>query len=294
MKLNFLKKNKKKLLNKKEEDKLSKEYSFRVTVADPLGETIREINTFQAKKTRNKENNIVELENEKEIFKEFYPLDYEQDFNLDEAYCDKKIKELEKESKKQNKSVNELNIKSRIYKWKKIKHAVSTKGGSFVKYDKDGTPHFLFLRYRSVFIPLKWNIKLGHIHVPNEPNVKDVIKAKEEKSIKYRQNKLNFMQTILMVGFIILIIGFGIEIFFYSKLADQTNESAVAKLQERIDNTPLICAEYLGNTAKNWETASNKAVNNQNKVSEILEKININNQKDNSDLDDTNNVININ
>lgn len=263
-----------KFRNKKKEDKkLSKEYSFKVTVADPIGETIREINTFRAKKVRNKDNNIVELENEKEVFREFYPLDYEQDFDFDIDYCEKQINKLKTTQKSLKKSTNELNVKAQLYKWNKIKTALSTKGGSFVKYDQDGTPHFLFLRYKSVFIPMKWNIRTGHIHVPNEPNIKDVIKAKEEKQIKYKQNKLNYMQTVLMIGFIILIIGFGIQVFFFSKLANQVNESSVAKLQERIDNTPLICAEYVGQTASNWKEASDKAVSNENKISDILDKL---------------------
>ena len=278
----------------KKDDKLRKKgYNYRVTVSDPQGDTIRDQKTFLAKKVRNTENNVVELENEQEVFKEYFPLDYEQEHKLDEKYCDSQISQLKEKQKKQSKDENPLNIKAEIFKWEKIKYSITNKGGSFVKYDADGTPHFLYLRYRSTFIPMKWNPKAGHIHVPDEPNIKDVIKAKEEKSLKYRQNKLNVMQTILMVGFVLLIIGFGLQLFFWSKLSTQADDSTVAKLQERIDNAPLICAEYLGQTSKNWKEASEQAEKNQNMVTKILEDLKGNNQQTNPDLITSQNPINI-
>ena len=281
--------------NEKKDDKLKKKgYNYRVTVSDPQGDTLRDQKTFLAKKTRNTDNNVVELENEQEVFREYFPLDYEQEHTLDEKYCDEQIRKLEEKQKKLSKDENPLNIKAEIFKWKKMKHSVKNQGGSYVKYDADGTPHFLYMRYRSVFVPMKWNPKAGHIHVPDEPHIKDVIKAKEEKSIKYKQNKLNIMQTILMVGFILMVIGFGIQGYFWMKLSSQANESATAKLQERIDETPLICAEYLGQTANNWKDASEQAEKNQNLITNVIKDMQKQDTKSNPDLNVSTNTENIN
>lgn len=244
--------------SKKSGDKFSKKYNYRVSVSDPMGNSSRQVSQpFMARKDRD-EDGVQWLINEEVKFKEIFPLDNDKTFPYKKEEVIQKIRTLEKQPDEVG--VNPLNKQKEIYKWKKILTTLEYPNGSFLKIDWDGVPHIEYVRYRSSFVPLKRNIDFATVHVPSESLVKNVLTSVVEKSQKYKQNKDKFLAFIQAVGWIILLVGFGLNIWWANHLNDTANESSVAKLQQRIDEAPLICAELYGQAGDNFLTASKNAV----------------------------------
>ena len=249
---------------------VNEKYAYRVTIADPFGSSIREVATFGAHKTRN-EKGIHMLKNEDKKFEEFFPIDEKHEVGFTIDYVKSKLKALRTRKPKENE--NPLNIKSEIYKWEKIERHLEFPGGSFLKIDKDGTPHFLFVRYRSVFVPFKWDLDMTHIHAPAEPLVKDIIDSREEKRKKYIEKLVNMQQilgmTTIVIGLIMMCIG-GYMAYKGWSMADETH---VAELQQRIDMAPLICAELYGKAGENFLKSSENAVTSTTNAVQITNQI---------------------
>lgn len=243
----------------KNKDKITKKkFGYRITVGDPLGESYREINTFGGNKVRD-DKGVVMLSNEKEGFQETFPLDKDNDVTDDLIDVVTELRGLEK-SKSKDKE-NKLNREQRIYTLKKKLKALILKSGSYLKIDKDGMPHILYVRYRSGFVPLKWNLDFSNIHTPPEYLQKNVLSSDAEKRVKYKQHAKDLLTWGLVLFFVINLVWTGILAYSNVKSFSAYDDSNIARLQNKIDSTPLICAEMYGKAGENFLIASENAVN---------------------------------
>jgi len=243
----------------KNSEQFRKKYSYRVTVGDPLGESFREIKTFGANKQRSEQDNIVWLMNEQQDFQEYFPLD-------NESYTSRKIEEIDKElqswhNKKLKPGENKLNKEQAIHSLEKQRKALDTQGGSYMKIDKDGVPHIYYMRYRTSFIPMKWNLDCSLVHVPVEPLTKSVVQKERQKSEKYAQNKQTWMTWGMVAWFVILIIWTGVAAWGSWYGFAQYDQSNIAKLNNQVDQAALTCAEMYGQAGENFIQASQNVVN---------------------------------
>lgn len=264
------KKNKFKTEETKNKDSVQEKYAYRVTIADPFGSSIREIATFGAHKVRN-DTGILVIKNEEKKFEEYFPLDEKNEVQFSLEEVKKKLKSLRNYKPKGNE--NPLNVQSEIFKWEKLEKLLEYPAGSFLKIDKDGTPHYIFVRYRSVFVPFKWNLDMTHVHAPSEPLTKDIIDSREEKRKKYIEKLTNMQQLLgvatIVIGLVLICIGG----FWNYKLYNMADENNVAQLQKRIDMSPIICAELYGKAGENFMKASSDAVKTTAQATEILDRI---------------------
>jgi len=249
--------------NSKDKEKFNEKYAYRVTVADKFSKTFREVSTFGVEKRRNNEN-ILTLVNDDKKFDEFFPYDNDdEEYNLE--FVEEKITQT-KNKLKNNTKINHYNLKSELVKWEKIRHNLINKGGEFMKIDKDGVPHILFIRHGSVNVPWKWNSDAMHIQPPSDPFIKDVIASREDKRKKYLEKNLRFREVIVTIGLFIMlamVVCNGFWSYFNAKFDD----TDIKAMQERIDNAPLLCAEYLGTASNNFVKASeNSLIASQNAV----------------------------
>lgn len=242
----------------KDKEKMKKKFSYRVTVSDPLANTTRDIKTFGCNKTRDNDG-VMWLTNEKEEFREIFPLDIQESIPYTLAEINVKIDKLKKEKPKQNE--NELNKEAELFKLYKMQRSLEMPEGSFIKIDKDGMPHLEYVRYKSSFVPLKRNLDFKTVHVPEEPLVKNIIRAMAEKKEKYKQNTQSIITIGMIIFFVLNMVHTGINIFWGYQMYDQVDESNVQRLQDRIDMTPVICAEMYGKAGENFYQSSIFALN---------------------------------
>jgi len=247
----------KKYRETRNKNKLKKKFGYRVTISDPMSNTTRDIKTFYANKVRD-DDGVVWLSNDKE-FREIFPLDSKEDIPYTREQIEKKIQKLK--SKPINKNENELNRQSEMLKLVKMLKAMNNIGGSFIKVDKDGMPHIEYVRYRSSFVPLKRNVEFSTIHVPEETLIKSVLRSTLEKKEKYKQG----MQTIITLGliafFVLNLIHTGSNAYWSYKLNNWADDSNLARMQSRIDEAPLICAEMYSKAGENFYESSILALN---------------------------------
>lgn len=233
-------------------------FKYRVTISDPLGSTSRAIRQFYCSKKRD-DQGIVWLINEKEEFKEPFPLDYHEESEYTPEQIEEKIKKLE--LKKTDKTQNPLSTEKEIFLLKRLLNVAKLPKSSYLKFDIDGLPHIEYIRFRNDLIPLKYNIEFSTVHVPHEDLSQDILTKFKEKREKYEQARQGMFTFGMMVFFIVNLIFLGILIYWSYGVYDQTNESAVAQLQNRIDNTAIYCAEMYGQAGQNFKEASQYSVN---------------------------------
>jgi hypothetical protein len=230
-----------------------KRMAYKITVCDPLGESPREINTFGAEKVRDNDG-VVWLSNEDKAFKEIFPLDSDNVVRYSKESIDKEISKIEKS--KIGKNENALNKESRLLELKKLKKGLENPKGSFLKIDKDGTPHLFYLRYRTAYVPIKWNLDFSTVHTPVEPLIKNVLTTQLDKMKKYNQTKENIISGGMIFFMLILIIWTAVLGYMSLKFYAEVDNSQVQALQNRIDNAPLICAELYGAAGENFYQTS--------------------------------------
>lgn len=247
-----------------------KKYGYRITVTDPLGQSPREVATFGADKVRDNDG-VVWLSNEQNNFKEIFPLDNEFTTKYTKESIDKRIKELENTKIKVKE--NALNREGKLLELKKLKQGLENPRGSFLKIDKDGVPHITYVRYRTSFIPLKWDLDFTTIHTPVEPLIKNVLTVQLEKMRKYNQTKENIITGGLIFFLLILVVWTGILAYFTLKQYDNIDESRVQDLRNRIDEAPLVCAELYGQAGQNFYDSS---VYNLNVSKSLFDRLNPN------------------
>lgn len=241
-----------------ERAKLKRKYGYRVTVCDPMGKSPRELDTFGASKSRG-EDGIVWLVNQSKNFSEVFPLDNEYIVTQSYDEIEKDIKYWENYKPRPNE--NKLNKEEKLQKLYKLKKALIHNDGSFLKIDKDGTPHIMYIRYRTSFIPLKWDLDFSTIHTPVEPLIKNVLTVQKEKAEKYKQNNQGIITWGMVIWGVFLLIWTGGAGYYSLHWFGVIDSSQVKELQERIDMSPLYCAELYGQAGQNFLTASIYAVN---------------------------------
>jgi hypothetical protein len=265
----FKKNQSKKTIVTKNKEQLSEKYKYRVELATVMGQSIRIVRSFPVMKVRN-DKGVVVLRNESENFEEFFPRDEPTETEYDLAYVNKKIKELESKKKQQQ---NPFNLKEELFKWKRIKQSLELPGGSFIKFDSNGVPTFLFVEHRSVLIPYKHNVNMSHVHAPSEPFVKKVVDFLIEKKTKYQEKVLQFQQMIVTIGMVVMLVMFIVNGIWSYNNYSWADDSNFAELQKRIDEAPLICAELYGKSGENFYTASEdivKAAANAVNITEVI------------------------
>lgn len=257
-------------------EKMKKKYGYRITICDPMGESARELKTFGAHKRRG-DDGIVWLINEDEDFEELFPLDskYESNGNLQEI--EKEISNLK--NLKPNPTENPYNKQEAILKLEKLKKMMLHPKGSFLKIDKDGMPHIIYIRYRTSFIPLKWDLDFGVLHTPYEALVKNVLIKEREKKDKYAQKNQGIFTTGMIIWGAILLIWTACIAYYSIHWYDKIDQSRVNELNQRIDQAGLVCNERAGFAMDNFVRASEYSVNI---TSGIYERINpaVNNNVD--------------
>lgn len=253
---NIFKRNKNKETKAEEttREKMTKKgFTYRVTIGDPLARSYREIDTFGAMKTRD-DDGVVWLFNQEKNFKESFPLDDDYQIKYTIEQLEDEIKKIK--AKKIKAGENSLNKESKLYELEKMKKLLQYKGGSFVKIDKDGIPHILYIRYRTSYIPWKWNIDFGLIHTPPESLVKNILGVQLEKMKKYHQKKENLLGGTLIIGYIILVAWTAILGYMTLQSFSKADDSKVADLQARIDQCGLAAADLYAKAGQNFYSSS--------------------------------------
>lgn len=250
-------------------EKLSKQgFSYRITICDPWGDSPREVDKFGAKKTRDSDG-VVWLTNDDKGFKEIFPLDSDFNTRYSKDQLDKEIQKILNTKIKPNE--NKLNRESKLLELKKLKKTLDNPKGSFIKIDADGVPHLTYVRYKTSFIPMKWNLDMAYIHSPSEPLIKNVLTVHVDKMKKYNQTKENWITGGMVVFMFILVAWSGVLGYFTLKMYDKADESQIADLQERIDLCGLKAAEFYTSAGENFLETS---VLQLNVTKTIFEKIN--------------------
>ncbi|MDH4127277.1 MAG: hypothetical protein OEV44_00875 [Spirochaetota bacterium] len=237
-----------------------KNYPYRVYIKDIHGSSTKKITHYGVQRLIDEDNSTVWLFNPDTKFKEMMPEDTD-DFKIYQIN-EVKIKILEtekalaKELKKDDPEINKKNLEYDLRLYKNRLRSLELQGrGSYMNYDEDGVPYFVFRRKGNFKFPEFDNIDLDTIYTPSESKIKkasDLLDMKKEKYSKFAKN----LMTINMTLFICLILFLGGLVWWSFKLNALSNESAVTQLQNRIDETSLYCAEKYGQAGQNFYDSS--------------------------------------
>lgn len=245
---------------KKKKEALSKKLDYVVIVCDPLGDNSwREVLDFYASKIRD-ENGLMWLANDEMEFREPFPADTDDKVHDSKEKIKKQIQELK--DKKISPNENKKNVEEKIFKLEQYLRAIEVSGkGSYITYRKDGVPIIRYMRKDYALIPLKANIKLNTIHTPATNHVKNAVQVALDKKEKRQQSIFNQYAGMATLLFLMLIVLTGVNAYWSYKNYTWADDSNYAKMQQRIEATPLYCAEMYGQAGKNFLQASENALN---------------------------------
>jgi len=247
---------KKKAKNTNNKNKLNDKPEYIVTIYDKLGRSAREISTITCTQDRDEDDGLLYLNEKTTEFKALFPSRKNVvKSNKSIELITKEIKTLKEKKLKETENI--LTHQSKIYKLEQELYFLEHPSGDFISFDDDGMPHIRFLRINSNFLPLVWDIDLNSIYIPSEPNLKDSLTSMIDKKEKYKLKKdklKGILEVILIFLFIIGGLGNGYWTFHNWKYAD--SDSSLAKLQERIDASTIVCNQAQSiTTERNAQTA---------------------------------------
>jgi len=261
------KKDDKKVTEFNDKDKIKeakKDYPYKVYIKDVYGSSTKKLKPFGVERWIDENTATVYLRNIEMTFKERLPEDSDdfKMYNLEEV--SKNIKILEKKLAKETKKDGDENIKDIQYSLliaKKHQRSLKLQGrGSYMNIDDDGVPYFVFRRRGMFKLPEFDNVDLDTLYTPSETKIKKASELLDMKKEKYSRFNKN-ITTINMILFFCLL-GFGGLLVWWSlALNGVSNDSAVVKLQERIDDTGVYCAEMYGQAGRNFLEASEYSLN---------------------------------
>lgn len=262
---------KKKAKTTNDKNKLNAKPEYIVTIYDKLGSSAREVSTITCTQERDEDDGLLYLNEKTTEFHALFPSRknvVKSNRTIDSIK--KSIKTLKE--KKLKPTENILTHQSKLYKLEQELYFLQHPSGEFISFDDDGMPHIRFLRVNSNFVPLVWDVDLNSIYIPAEPNLKDSLTSMIDKKEKYKlkRDKLKgILEIILLVFFIIGALGNGYWTFHNWKYAD--SNSSLAKLQERIDASAIICNQAQAVTTERNAQTSIINQNNAEQTKTILE-----------------------
>jgi len=264
---------KKKAKNTDNKNKLNAKPEYVVTIYDKLGRSAREVSTITCTQDRDEDDGLLYLNNKQAEFHALFPSRKNVVKSNRKAETIKKAI-LDLKNKKLKETDNVLSHQSKIYKLEQELYFIEHPSGEFISFDDDGMPHIRFLRVNSNCLPLVWDVDLNSIYIPAEPNLKDSLTSMIDKKEKYKlkRDKLKgILEVILLVFFIIGALGNGYWTFHNWKYAD--SNSSLAKLQERIDASTIICNQAQAVTTERNAQTSIINKNNAEQTQTILESM---------------------
>jgi len=256
----FKKKDNKKNTNDDSRVKTDKKYHYRVYIKEIEDNYTHKKGHFMVERYIDESKGTVMLRNEETKFNEPKPSNDEsyKIYKLKEV--DQKILKLEKDLSKELKiddpNVNRKDIEEELKTYKGIKRSLELRGkGSYLNIDEDGTPYFVFRRKGNFKLPEYDNVDIDTIYTPTEAKIKkgsELLDMKREKYSRFQRN----LTTIVMTFFIIQMFLLGGLAWWSFKLNGLSNDSAITKMQNQIDETALYCANKYGEAGKNFYDSS--------------------------------------
>lgn len=246
-----------------EKGKIKKEavdYDYRVYLKDIHGSNTKKVLHFGVKRWIDEDTSTVYLLNDTHKFREPLPEDT-NDWKIHKIQeVEDKIKEIEKqlsqELKKDDPKINKKNLEYDLSIYKSYKRSLQLQGrGSYLNYDEDGVPYFVFRRKGNFKLPEFDNVELDTIYTPSEAKIKEaseLLDMKKEKYSKFLRNYGNMM----IILFVLQLLFLGGLAWYSFKLNKQYDESAVSMLNQRVDDTALYCAKLYGEAGENFYNAS--------------------------------------
>ena len=258
----FWKKKAKTTKEDKQKQKLSNKAEYQVIISEYLSGTKRQISNFIAYQERDEHDGLLYLVNDKFDFKTFFP----SRKNISQST--KSVEELRTELRDlRNRPIKEIeNPLTKASKIRKLELEIYAKehpAGEFITVSEDGLPCVEFIRSNSNFLPVVYDINLNCIYIPADTNLKDSMNSIVEKREKYKLKKdklKGILEAVMWIIAIIFLLGNMYWTYHNWKYAD--SESSLAKIQERIDASTIVCNNAMAEaTLQNVETAK---INKQN------------------------------
>jgi len=240
-------------------------YPYRVYLKDITGSSTKKHKPFGVERFIDVDNSTVSLFNPNFFFKEIFPEDSDEFKIYQIEEVTEKIKELEvslaKEIKKDDPLINRKNIEYDLNIFKNRLRSLQLQGrGSYMNYDDDGTPYFVFRRKGNYKFPEFDNVELDTIYTPSETKIKQASELLDMKNEKYSKFKKN-LNNITMTLFIVLMIFGGLLVWWSLQLNALSNESAITLINAKVDQGALYCMEKYGQAGENFYDASVAAKN---------------------------------
>lgn len=252
---------------------------YNVGVVEGLGSVPREIKKFQTNRYRDPEDDLIYLASKKIDFFGLFPSSKDQVINFTERDCKTKIAHYRKKlkdltNKKQPDSDNKItNIKSielQIKKWEaKARYfKYNHKDSSFLYFDQQNIPSFMFNRVGSDMIPIAWDLSTQHLFIMSDTRKKTLKISRDRKDKKYGQAD-NIFKTI---GFGVLVIAFLLfllSVYTYNKSNDLYSENEFNKLKAENIALQQECSQVTIDTAKEMTQAAKELKNQLKPTQEV-------------------------
>lgn len=242
--------------------KLSNKAEYNIIISEYLSGTKRKITEFIAVQERDEIDGLLYLVNKQFDFKTFFPS------RKNMSSSNKSLEELREELKKlRTKKLLETDNKlTHEHKIRRVEIEIYTKehpAGEFICVSGDGMPEVEFIRANSNFLPLVYDINLNCVYIPSDTNLKDSMNSIIEKREKYKLKKdklKGILEAVMWIIIVVLIIANASWTYYTWKYAD--SESSLARIQERIDASTIVCNNAMAEaTFQNVETSK---INKQN------------------------------
>lgn len=239
------------------------EYQIRLKIS--MGTATKELPFFDAVEATDESTGARFLINEEKNFKEPLPEETE-DYKLYKIEeLEDLIEELEQqltdENTKDNPDINVKTIRQQLKQYRKFKRSLELQGpGSYINFNSNGRPYYVYKRIGSFKFPVYDNQENFMNLIPPATRIRTCSELHNANNQKYsKHNKTTFLASSVIL--FLIIIGFGVACWFVLNTASDYNDSAVAQLNQKIDDSAIYCAEMYGKAGENFLKASENAVN---------------------------------
>ncbi len=228
--------------------------NYLITIKEKLGSNTKTIKRFSAVRYLDSEDYVVYLYNKKLSFLELFP-QQEKDFtNFDEKDIKSKLSKLKiklkKELDKDTEDVNDHDLTFDIMKLEaKLRHIeYDNDNSSYITFEEDGTPEFIFAREGSTFHPFKWDADTKTIYTPSDNKKKSASMLLRNKEFKYTKFKdiIEGVTIFLLVISGVFAMGGG---YMYYKAYNMYDTSNIAESARASLNTANACGAIVLETA---------------------------------------------
>ncbi len=222
MKFNFLKlKKKDKKVEDTQENNQEKDIvnvakaEYTITIKEEIGDTLREVKTFQASRWVDKEDFLVYLYNPKLNFMELFPQREKDLIKLDPKEIKEKLNNKRKELKKLGDSKgqvddNKKNVELEVMQLEAKLKASEWKKTAFLEFGSRGEKKMTFVREGTNMFPIAYDAERNIYGIPSDIRKKSASILMRNKENKYNKHKKLIEGTVMgmfIIGIICLVAG---------------------------------------------------------------------------------------